>query len=104
MPTPPPGEQPQAPAQAIADCGRTAASDDDLTTALDHRQPGSAQPAGPFAHLPRPRPPAKPAITVRVDPDHPTAALDLEDGPVVFLREDEPLGYLPEPARIQLGW
>jgi hypothetical protein len=33
-----------------------------------------------------------------------TAALDLEDGPVVFLREDEPLGYLPEPARIQLGW
>jgi hypothetical protein len=37
-------------------------------------------------------------------PDHPTAALDLEDGPVVFLREDEPLGYLPEPARTQLGW
>ncbi len=39
-----------------------------------------------------------------VDPDHPAAALDLEDGPVVFLREGEPLGYLPEPARAQLGW
>jgi len=39
-----------------------------------------------------------------VDPDHPTAALDLEDGPVVFLREGEPLGYLPEAARTQLGW
>jgi hypothetical protein len=39
-----------------------------------------------------------------VDSDHPTAALDLEDGPVVFLREGEPLGYLPEPARTQLGW
>jgi len=39
-----------------------------------------------------------------VDPDHPAAALDLEDGPVVFLREGEPLGYLPEPARTQLGW
>lgn len=39
-----------------------------------------------------------------IDPDHPAAALDLEDGPVVFLREGEPLGYLPEAARTQLGW
>jgi hypothetical protein len=39
-----------------------------------------------------------------VDLDHPTAALDLEDGPVVFLREGEPLSYLPEGARAQLGW
>jgi hypothetical protein len=39
-----------------------------------------------------------------VDPDHRAAALDLEDRPVVFLRAGEPLGYLPEAARAQLGW
>jgi hypothetical protein len=40
MPTPPHGEQPQAPERAIAGRGRTVASDDDPTTALDHRQSG----------------------------------------------------------------
>jgi hypothetical protein len=38
--TPAHGEQPQAPERAIAGRGRTAASDDDPTTALDHRQSG----------------------------------------------------------------
>jgi hypothetical protein len=47
--------------------------------------------------------PSRP-LQFAVDPDHPAAALDLEDGPVVFLREGEPLGYLPEAARAHLGW
>jgi hypothetical protein len=39
-----------------------------------------------------------------IDPGNPAVEVDLDDGPVVYLGEGAQLGYLPEPARRQLGW
>jgi hypothetical protein len=39
-----------------------------------------------------------------IDPTNPAVQVEVDDGPVVYLGEGTQLGYLPQPARQQLGW
>jgi hypothetical protein len=39
-----------------------------------------------------------------IDPANPAVEVDLDGTTVVYLGEGAQLGYLPEPARQQLGW
>jgi len=48
------------------------------------------QPAWPFEYA--------------IDPTNTAVQVDLDSGPVVYLGEGAQLGYLPQPAREQLGW
>jgi hypothetical protein len=48
------------------------------------------QPAWPFEYA--------------IDPTNTAVQVDLDGGPMVYLGEGAQLGYLPEPARQQLGW
>jgi hypothetical protein len=67
----------------------------DLIQALEGCDPDaevrlSQQPTWPFQYA--------------IDPTNPAVQVDLDGGPVVYLAEGAQLGYLPEPARHQLGW
>jgi hypothetical protein len=39
-----------------------------------------------------------------IDPGNAAVEVELDGGPVVYLGEGAQLGYLPQPARQQLGW
>ena len=74
--------------------------DDDRVTVTDLLQ--ALEACDPDAEVRLAHQPAWPSEDA-IDPTDAAVEVELDDTPVVYLAEGAQLGYLPEPARTQLG-